>query len=200
MQSAERRGDGGGSNGDFIDLLPGEGLGAIEGEVDVRRLLHDEPGEGDGVDDGGESGDGAAAQGVAVHDGGLHLDGAVGGEHGAHAGVVVRAVLQLPHLHTHVYVCMMEKLIRWGQAEANSPHDALADDEGGAAGTERVGGEVEAAAERGEAGLPAVGRQRARDVPGAAVQRDRPPHGSIYRQSCPHLIDGRSARSNSDNY
>ena len=37
------------------DLVPGEGLGADEGEVDVRRPLHDEPGERDGVGDGGEA-------------------------------------------------------------------------------------------------------------------------------------------------
>jgi hypothetical protein len=80
-------------------LVPGEGLGAVEGEVDVRRPLHDEPGERDGVGDGGEARDGAAAQGGALHDARLHLDGAVGGEHGAPAGVEVRAVLQLPHLH-----------------------------------------------------------------------------------------------------
>jgi hypothetical protein len=64
----------------------------------VRRLLHDESGEGDGVGDGGESGDRAAVQGGSLHDAGLHLDGAGGGEHGAPAGVEVRAVLQLPHL------------------------------------------------------------------------------------------------------
>jgi hypothetical protein len=31
-------------------------------------------------------------------------------------------------------------------------------------------------AERGEAAVPELRRQRARDVPGAAVQRQRPPH------------------------
>ena len=64
----------------------------------MGRLLHDEPGEGDGVDDGGEARDGAAAHGVAVHYGGLHLHGAVARQHGPLSGVEVWAVLQLPHL------------------------------------------------------------------------------------------------------
>jgi hypothetical protein len=58
-------------------------------------------------------------------------------------------------------------------------YDELDDVERGAALPERGGADVEAAAERGEARLPALGRQRARHVPGAAVQSQRPPHGRI---------------------
>jgi hypothetical protein len=52
----------------------------------------------------------------------------------------------------------------------------LDDVEGGPAGLERCDGEVKRVAERRHAGVSALGRQRARDVPGAAVQRDRPTH------------------------
>jgi hypothetical protein len=57
-------------------------------------------------------------------------------------------------------------------------YDELDNVKRGAALPERGGADVEAAAERGEARLPALGRQRARHVPGAAVQSQRPPHGS----------------------
>ena len=56
-------------------------------------------------------------------------------------------------------------------------YDELDDVEGGPACLERCDGEVKTAAERRQTRLPALGRQRARDVPGAAVQRDRPTHG-----------------------
>jgi hypothetical protein len=142
----------------------------------VRRVVHDAPGERDGVDDGGEAGDGAAAQGGALHDAGLHLDGAVGGEHGAAAGVEVRAVLQLLHLRKdHFFFCMKRKT-RGSRGESETTCYELDDVERGAPVAERGGADVEAAAERGEAAVPELRRQRARDVPGAAVQRQRPPH------------------------
>jgi hypothetical protein len=63
----------------------------------VRGLLHDAAREGDGVLDGGDAGDGAAAAAAAVHDAGLHLDGAAAGERGAAARVEEGVRLELAH-------------------------------------------------------------------------------------------------------
>jgi hypothetical protein len=80
-----------------------------------------------------------------------------------------------------------------GGGRGRRAYDELDDVERGAAVAERGGAEVEAAAERGEAGLPELGRQRARDVPGAAVQRQRPPHRRTCRAAGSRLT--RSRRS-----
>src|SRR2546425_361503 len=53
--------------------------------------------ERDGVGDASDGADRAAAQAVALHDRGVELDGAGGGEHGAPAGVETRMVFQRAH-------------------------------------------------------------------------------------------------------
>lgn len=103
-------------------LLSGELLGSVEGEVGVRGAVHDQAGEGHGVLDGGEAGHGPAAASIAVHDAGLHLDGAAGGERGAAAGVEHGVGLELTH-------------------------DDLHDVYGGLVGPERVDADLEAAGE-----------------------------------------------------
>ena len=81
-----------------VDALDAHGCGelfrAVAHEQDVRRVLHDATGEGDGVLDGLHAGDRAAAEGGAVHDGGVELVRAVVGEDRALAGVEERVFFE----------------------------------------------------------------------------------------------------------
>lgn len=55
----------------------GESVGAVADEEAMVGALHDEAGDGGGVEDVAEGGDGAAGVGGAVHDGGVEFDDAV---------------------------------------------------------------------------------------------------------------------------
>ena len=65
----------------------GEALRAFSDKVDVRRLLQDEACGLDGVAQMFDAGDTAGFHAAAIHDEGVELDAAVGGEEAAAAGV-----------------------------------------------------------------------------------------------------------------
>jgi hypothetical protein len=73
---------------------PREGVGALGDEQDVPAVVEYAPGERDGIRDAVHRGDGAAAEAVALHDRGVHLDGAGRGQHRAAPGVEDRVVFQ----------------------------------------------------------------------------------------------------------
>ncbi len=81
-----------------VDLLEADAGGELVGtgaaEHHELRLLHDGFGEGDGILGPRDAGDGSGFHGLAVHDGGVELVLAVGGEDGAFAGVEERIVLE----------------------------------------------------------------------------------------------------------
>ena len=68
-------------------MAGGELLCAFCDEVDVRGLLEDEAGGLDGVAEALDTGDAAGFHAVAVHEEGVELDAAVGGEEAAATGV-----------------------------------------------------------------------------------------------------------------
>jgi len=82
------------------NLLSCKFLCSIESEINVRRLLHHQSSERDGVDDRREAGNGSAVHSGAVHDWSFHFDGAFGSEHRSLPCVELRNVLQLPNLNT----------------------------------------------------------------------------------------------------
>jgi len=65
----------------------GEAFRAFTDEVDVGRLLEDEAGGLDGIAEALDAGDAAGFHAAAVHEEGVELDAAVGGEEAAAAGV-----------------------------------------------------------------------------------------------------------------
>jgi hypothetical protein len=65
----------------------GEALGAFRDKVDMGRLLQDEASGLDGVAEVFDAGDAAGLHAAAVHEQGVELDAAVGGEEAASAGV-----------------------------------------------------------------------------------------------------------------
>src|SRR5207302_10332339 len=70
-------------------------------EEGVATFLHDALRERDGMTDARDAGDRPVRETVAFHDGGVHLDGAVGGEHRAPAGIEARVVLERAHGRFH---------------------------------------------------------------------------------------------------
>jgi hypothetical protein len=83
--------------GRILELEAGVGrvaLGPGRDEQHVRRLLHDRTGERHRVAYARHARAGSGLAGGAVHDGGVHLHAAVGGEHRTAAGVEERAFLE----------------------------------------------------------------------------------------------------------
>lgn len=76
----------------------GEFLRAGKREVGMRRFLHHEAGEGDGVFHGGHAGDGSAPPHGPVHDARLHLHRPLRRERRSAAGIEQRVTLQFPNL------------------------------------------------------------------------------------------------------
>ncbi len=128
----------------------GELVGAGGDEHDVRALEHDGAGELDGVAGGGDAGDGSGLEGGAVHDGGVELVFAVGGEDGSAAGVEERVVFED------------------GEGDADGV-------DGGAVPVENRGGGVDGGGEAGAVGDLGFGfHGGAFDDAGAAVEDDGP--------------------------
>src|SRR6185437_4237603 len=73
--------------------VDGKGVGSGAGEQDVLGFVHNGAGERDGVARVLDIGDGPGLHGGSVHDGGVHLVGAVGGEDGSAPGVEEGIVL-----------------------------------------------------------------------------------------------------------
>jgi hypothetical protein len=65
----------------------GEALSAFTDEVDVWRLFKNESGGADGVAEAFDAGDAAGFHATAIHEKGVKLDAAVGGEEAAAAGI-----------------------------------------------------------------------------------------------------------------
>ena len=74
--------------------VSGEGVCSGADHHYVFRFVHDGAGEGDGMAGVLDVGDGSGLHGGSVHDGGVHLIGAVGGEDGAASGVEERIVFE----------------------------------------------------------------------------------------------------------
>ncbi len=74
-----------------------ERVGAVGDQQHVPAVAQHAPGEGDRIGDLVDGGDGAARQSIALHDGGVHLDGTGRGQHRAVAGVEAGMVLEHPH-------------------------------------------------------------------------------------------------------
>src|SRR5438270_13387301 len=77
-----------------LDLLEAmvarEIVGAVTAEEDVRPLLEEPAGEADRRAGGAQAGDGAGRTSPSVHDRGIELDAAGGGQHAAASGIEAR--------------------------------------------------------------------------------------------------------------
>jgi len=136
--------------GDPLHLhLRGERLGPLPHQEDVRRLLLDQPGEGDGILDRLQRRHRAAREVAAVHDGGVELVRPLVGVDRPLAGVEQRIVLQ-----------EADHLLDGVQAGAPLLEDLLAD--------------LERLVERAEIFLLLRLGHGLGDRPGAAVDGDRP--------------------------